>query len=102
MKYTTAPLQQGVYYHIYNRGNNRQDIFLETRNYAYFLKLYATYIAPIADTYAYCLLKNHFHLMVRIRSEAEWQEQILPTVQYLNRSSLMGGGRLEFPCVFDP
>lgn len=43
----------GQYYHIYNRGNNREILFRETKNYAYFLNLYAKYIHPIADTYAY-------------------------------------------------
>ena len=61
---TFAPLQPGHYYHIYNLGNNREDLFRETRNYAYFLKLYAHHIHPIADTFAYCLLRNHFHLLV--------------------------------------
>ena len=64
-------LQPGRYYHIYNRGNNRENLFLEERNYRHFLKLYARYVAPVADTYAYCLLKNHFHLLVRIKEIAE-------------------------------
>lgn len=54
------PLFPGHYYHIYNRGNNGEDIFLEARNYDYFLNLYQKYISPIAETFAYCLLKNHF------------------------------------------
>ncbi len=61
------PLEPGKYYHIYNRGNNPENIFNEERNYAYFLKLYAFHIGPIADTYAYCLLRNHFHLLARIK-----------------------------------
>lgn len=60
----------GEYYHIYNRGNNREDIFHAPRNYAYFLTLYAKYTAPVAETYAYCLLKNHFHLLVKIYATA--------------------------------
>ena len=63
---TTIPLEPGKYYHIYNRGNNRENLFVQERNYACFLKLYAHYVAPVAATYAYCLLKNHFHLLVRI------------------------------------
>jgi REP element-mobilizing transposase RayT len=63
----TIPLEAGKYYHIYNRGNNGQNIFIEERNYAYFLNLYAKYIEPIAATFAYCLLRNHFHLGVRIK-----------------------------------
>jgi len=52
-------LKYGSYYHIYNRGNNRENIFIEERNYAYFLRLYAEHIVSVADTYAYCLLRNH-------------------------------------------
>ena len=46
-------LQPGFYYHIYNRGNNGENIFIEERNYHYFLQLYSKYILPIAETYAY-------------------------------------------------
>ena len=58
-------------YHIYNRGNNGIDIFFENENYNHFLRLYAKYIEPIAETYAWCLLKNHFHLLVRIKEKSE-------------------------------
>ena len=67
MKHTIT-LEPGHYYHIYNRGNNRENIFREERNYAYFLKLYARHVEPVADTFAYCLLKNHFHVLVRIKT----------------------------------
>ncbi len=67
-------LQPSRYYHIYNRGNNQENIFREERNYPYFLKLYAQDIEPIADTFAYCLLRNHFHLLVRIKSLEEQEE----------------------------
>jgi REP element-mobilizing transposase RayT len=53
-------------YHIFNRGNNRDNIFVEERNYGYFLDLLEKYLSPVAEIYAYCLLKNHFHLLVRI------------------------------------
>ena len=62
-------LEPGKYFHIYNRGNNRENLFYEERNYEYFLKQYMKHIVPIADTFAYCLLKNHFHVMVRIKDE---------------------------------
>ncbi|MGD8625749.1 MAG: hypothetical protein PVJ34_14520 [Anaerolineae bacterium] len=62
-----APLQHGSYYHIYNRGVNRENLFVEERNYRYILQLYARHIEPIAETYAYCLLRNHFHFLVWIK-----------------------------------
>ncbi len=62
------PLEPGRYYHIYNRGNNRENIFFEERNYHYFMQLYAKYIEPVADTFAYCLMRNHFHLLLRLKT----------------------------------
>ncbi|WP_129678163.1 transposase [Candidatus Chloroploca sp. Khr17] len=61
-------LQPGSYYHIYHRGNNREHIFREERNYRYFLDLYTRHIHPIADTFAYCLMRNHLHLLVRMKA----------------------------------
>lgn len=53
---STTPLLPGRYYHIYNRGNNRENLFREERNYPYFLGLYARHVGPIAQTFAYCLI----------------------------------------------
>lgn len=68
------PLQYGVYYHIYNRGNNGENLFREEANYHYFLALYAKHIPSIADTYAYSLLANHFHLLIRTRTKIEQED----------------------------
>ena len=65
------PLENGKYYHIYNRGNNRIDLFYETENYNHFLRLYAKYIEPVIETYAWCLMKNHFHFLVYIKETEE-------------------------------
>ena len=59
--------EPGVVYHLFNRGNNKEDIFKEERNYAHFLSLLKKHVLPLAEIYAYCLLKNHFHLVVRIK-----------------------------------
>ncbi len=58
----------GMYYHVYNHANGDEDIFREPENYRWFLKQYNTYITPVAETYAYCLLPNHFHFLVRIKN----------------------------------
>jgi REP element-mobilizing transposase RayT len=67
MKKNTSSMHCGTFYHIYNRGINGEDLFKEPRNYRFFLRQYAKYIHPVAETYAYCLMKNHFHLLVRTR-----------------------------------
>lgn len=71
------PILPGNYYHIYNRGNNSIDVFLENESYYHFLRLYAKYIEPIAETFAWCLLKNHFHLLVRIKEKIEIEQNQL-------------------------
>jgi len=59
-------LVPGNFYHIYNRGINGCAIFHQATNYEHFLRLYDKYISPVADTYAWALMGNHFHLLVRI------------------------------------
>src|SRR6056297_3612079 len=54
----------GHLYHIYNQGNNRQRIFFERRNYLLFLKKIETHVLPFGDIMAYCLMPNHFHIMM--------------------------------------
>ncbi len=59
-------LEPDCFYHIYNRGTNGCTIFQEATNYEHFLALYDKFISPIAETYAWVLMGNHFHLLVRI------------------------------------
>jgi len=92
-------LLHGNYYHIYNRGNNGIDVFLETENYYHFLRLYAKYIEPIADTYAWCLLKNHFHILVRIKDKAEINESDL-TYNTIEKPKLIEPSR-QFSHLFN-
>ena len=83
------PLEAGEIYHIYNRGINGCNLFYEERNYAFFLQKYAKYVSPVMDTLAYCLLKNHFHLLVRIKSEEErtqLREKPSPKGKYITLS----------------
>jgi len=65
----SEPITPGRFYHIYNRGINGCKIFGENENYSYFLKLYNQHISPIAETYAWVLMPNHFHFLVRVREE---------------------------------
>ena len=62
---TFAP---GEYYHVFNRGVNRQRIFLSERNWGFFLVRLREYFSPdLADIIAYCLMPNHFHLLVLVK-----------------------------------
>ncbi|MGB0390605.1 MAG: transposase [Salibacteraceae bacterium] len=55
-------------YHVYNQGNNRQKIFFDRANYLFFIEKLRTYVLPYADIYAWCLMPNHFHLMIYVKS----------------------------------
>lgn len=80
------PLLEDQYYHIYSRGNNGETLFRERRNFPHFLKLYAKYIEPVAETYAYCLLRKHFHFLIRVKAEEPdvVLKQLNPSRQFNN------------------
>ncbi|MDO9256537.1 MAG: hypothetical protein Q7U54_13550 [Bacteroidales bacterium] len=61
------PLVPDTSFHIYNHANGFENVFKEAENYRFFLEKYQLHISPIVETYAYCLMPNHFHLVVRIR-----------------------------------
>lgn len=54
-------------YHVYNRAHGDELMFREPWNYSYFIKLYLQRIEPYVKTLAYCLLPNHFHLLIQVR-----------------------------------
>lgn len=56
--------QTNSLFHIYNRGNNKQTIFFERENYIYFLFKIRKYLLPHCQIFAYCLMPNHFHLLI--------------------------------------
>ncbi len=69
MKY--EPLTSDSFFHIYNCGNNKEDIFKESKNYNFFLTLMKRHILPTCDILAYCLLKNHFHWLIKTKDNLE-------------------------------
>jgi REP element-mobilizing transposase RayT len=65
------PLKPESTYHIWTHANGSENLFRCEDNYHYFLKKYQHHILPIVDTFAYCLMPNHLHLMVRVKRENE-------------------------------
>jgi len=69
-------LKPNTSYHIFNHANGFENVFREDENFRFFLEKYRIYINPIAETYAYCLMPNHFHLVVRFRKHEVIEELI--------------------------
>jgi putative transposase len=55
---------ENSFFHVYNQGNNRRQIFFSRENYEFFKLKLAAYILPFASIIAYCLMPNHFHLLL--------------------------------------
>lgn len=64
----TDELHADFFYHVFNRTNNRELLFLDDEDRQYFLKKYKLYVSSYVDTSSFCLMGNHFHLVIRVKS----------------------------------
>jgi len=59
-------VDEGVY-HLFNRGNNRRNLFQEKEDFQAFLQeLFKAKTKFNAALYHYCLMTNHYHLLLQI------------------------------------
>jgi REP element-mobilizing transposase RayT len=103
------------YYHIYNRGVNKQDIFLEPEDRFYFLSLLKRHLSSSSETdshnrsfvkydeevelVAFCLMPNHFHLLCYLK-EPDGLVHLMRSVltsytMYFNKKYHRTGGLYE-------
>ena len=73
MKYF-IPLEAGKFYHVFNHAVGSEKLFRNDENYNYFLKKFNEYISPIASTFSYVLIPNHFHFLIEIKDRKELYE----------------------------
>lgn len=103
MTTTLTPLMPGHFYHIYNRGINGELLFKTTENHRYFLRLVAKHLLGAAKVYAYCMMANHFHLLVAIREDLTGPPHLHLSrlfnsyAQAFNRQQKRTGGLFERP-----
>lgn len=79
-----TPFVQGLYYHIYNRGNDRQSVFFQPENYLYFLRNVKNYIAPLAKMVVYCLMPTHYHILLRMQTSEFFKNSEVFSAQISN------------------
>lgn len=74
MPYRINPSYKDNYYHVYNRGNNKDLIFFEDKNYLYFLTKIEKAFSGKIELVAYCLMPNHYHLLVKVNKDGGLEE----------------------------
>jgi len=87
---------EDTYYHVYNRGVNKRRIFLDDEDYTVFLSLLKRYLSPakepdkygrdypsyhgLIELNAYCLMPNHFHLLVYQKDDLGGMQSLMRSV----------------------
>lgn len=66
-------LYPNSFFHVYNRGNRKKRLFYSDKDYKAFLGLLSKYLNIYRQTnlFAYCLMPNHFHLLLKTSSETQ-------------------------------
>ncbi|MBM3152515.1 MAG: transposase [Chloroflexi bacterium] len=98
----------GQYYHIYNRGAGKADIFFNPGNYEYLLRLVKRDMQPCSiSVIAYCLMSNHYHFLLRQDGETPvskfinmlFNAYVQAVNQQQNRSGTLFEGRYRMAIV---
>ncbi len=101
------PIADGLVYHVIARGNNRQDVFFDDGDYLAFLKALGDLKERKRfELYGYCLMRNHFHLLLRPRHTSVsriMQSLLVSHTQRYHRFHHSGGhvwqGRFKSPVI---
>ena len=72
-----ADFEEETTYHVYNRTNNGELLFRSDENMRYFLSKYYQHTHHFLDTWCWCLLPNHFHLLVNVKSATSIKQHLL-------------------------
>ena len=86
-RYQRDIFENGCFYHMYNKVVSEVTLFAAQKDYHIFLERYHRYFSEYFDTYAYCLIPNHYHFLVRVKDDilpAIKKENTLAATQYIN------------------
>ncbi len=101
-----SPFETGCYYHVFNRAVGNELLFYVKKNYFYFLKKYREIISGYVETYVYCLIPNHFHLLIKIPDHPGYPEKtvtekfrrfFISYAQSINKQEARRGGLFMRP-----
>ncbi len=63
-------MELGKVYHLTDHAVDKNNVFVVRDNYRFFLSRYVHFIPKVVDTYAYCLMPNHFHFAIKVKSRS--------------------------------
>ena len=103
MPRTARNIAAGICYHVLNRGNGRATIFRDETDYAAFVRVAAKASARFpVEVYSYCLMPNHFHLVLCPRADnalAHWMHWTIKEVRFRTVCHGRAGLSGPFLCV---
>ncbi len=79
-----------TFYHLYNHAISNENLFRTEDNYSFFIEKYELYLHPIAITYAFCLMPNHFHFLIKFKTEEEIKGYFFPDKDLAGSENLQG------------
>ncbi len=95
--------KRNSFFHLYNRGNRKMEIFRTEKDYQVFINLLYVYLrGSTVKLIAYCLMPNHYHLIVKngrnIRSVSYFMQRLMTAyVMYFNRKYRQVGRLFQGP-----
>ena len=78
------------FYHIYNKVVTGTDLFIESKDYWNFMERYSKYFSLYFKTYAYCLIPNHFHFLIKVKDTEEIKFNIISEHTTASKNYLLG------------
>ena len=70
------PLKPNQMYHIFSHAVENNDLFYDAENYNFFLRKWERFAKGYFQTYAFCLMPNHFHLCVQTLPQQQQSKQL--------------------------
>ncbi len=79
--------ESGKIYHIYSKAVGNELLFISDENFKYFRKRHDEYCSEMFETIAYCLIPNHFHLLVLVKEGRSNDDVVKKFSDFLNSYS---------------
>lgn len=75
-------LVPGNFFHLYGRSTGKEMIFRSERNATYFIEKMKQYLDEVMEFYAYAIMGNHYHVLVRVRPNIPETEEGIKRVHH--------------------